>query len=116
MSWYLIAAIFVVGIWGVIALPNLIKKVIALSVANSAIIVFFVYFGSLSGSTAPILSPDAPVGVRPVDPLPQALMLTAIVVGVCITALALALIYRLYKRYGTLDARVIERAVWKLDE
>lgn len=116
MSWYLIAAIFVVGIWGVIAIPNLIKKVIALSIANSAIIVFFVYFGSLSGRTAPILSPDAPAGVPPVDPLPQALMLTAIVVGVCITALALALIYRLYKRYGTLDARAIERAVWELDE
>jgi multicomponent Na+:H+ antiporter subunit C len=48
----------------------------------------------------------------PVDPLPQALMLTAIVVGVCIVALALALVHRLYRRFETLDIREIERQVW----
>lgn len=109
MSWYLIGAIFLVGIWGVISQPNLIKKVVALGIANSAIIMFFVYFGSLLGDTAPILvGPD----VRPVDPVPQALMLTAIVVGICVTALALVLVYRLYRRFGTLDAREIESRVW----
>lgn len=113
MSWYLIGAIFLVGLWGVIAVPNLIKKVIALSVMNSAIILFFVFFGSLSGDTAPILTEE---GLRPVDPLPQALMLTAIVVGVCVVALALVLVYRLYLRHGTLDIREIERKVWKTDE
>ncbi len=110
MSWYLIGAIFLVGLWGVISIPNLVKKVVALSIANSAIILFFIYFGSLSGEEAPILIEGAS---RPVDPLPQALMLTAIVVGVCIVALALLLVYRLYLRYGTLDIREIERAVWK---
>lgn len=109
MSWYLIGAIFLVGIWGVISIPNLIKKVVGLSIANSAIILLFIYYGSLSGETAPILAGDPG---RPVDPLPQALMLTAIVVGVCIVALALVLVYRLYRRYGTLDAREIERRVW----
>ena len=113
MSWYLIGAIFLVGIWGVIAVPNLIKKVVALSIANSGIILFFVYFGSLSGETAPILTGEPG---RPVDPLPQALMLTAIVVGVCVVALALVLVYRLYRRYQTLDIREIERRVWKADE
>jgi len=112
MSWYLIGAIFLVGVWGVISIPNLIKKVVALSIANSAIILFFIYFGSLSGEEAPILIEGA---TSPVDPLPQALMLTAIVVGVCIVALALLLVYRLYLRYGTLDIRTIERAVWKRD-
>ncbi len=113
MSWYLIGAIFLVGLWGVIAVPNLIKKVIALSIMNSAIILFFVFFGSLSGDTAPILTaPD----LQPVDPLPQALMLTAIVVGICVVALALALVYQLYQRHGTLDAREIERKVWRADE
>ncbi len=108
--WYLIGAIFLVGIWAVVALPNLIKKVVGLSVANSAVIMFFVYYGSLSGDTAPILTGAEGT---PVDPLPQALMLTAIVVGVCVVALALALVYRLYLRYGTLDVRRIERKVWK---
>lgn len=109
MAWYLIGTIFLVGIWGVISLPNLVKKVIGLSIANSAIILFFVYYGSLSGDTAPILTADTG---RPVDPLPQALMLTAIVVGICVVTLALVLIYRLYRRFGTLDAREIERRVW----
>ncbi len=113
MAWYLIGAIFLAGVWGLIALPNLIKKVVALNIANSAIILFFIYFGSLSGDTAPIMGDGAGT---PVDPLPQALMLTAIVVGVCVVALALGLVYRLYTRYGTLDIREIERKVWKRDE
>ena len=113
MAWYLIGALFLTGLWGVISLPNLVKKVAALSIANSAIILFFVYFGSLSGETAPILTGNQG---RPVDPLPQALMLTAIVVGICVISLALALVYRLYRRYQTLDIRKIERRVWKADE
>ena len=109
LSWYLIGAIFLVGMWAVLALPNLIKKVVGLSIANGAVIMFFIYYGSLSGDTAPILTGAEGT---PVDPLPQALMLTAIVVGVCIVALALALVYRLYRRFETLDIREIERRVW----
>jgi multicomponent Na+:H+ antiporter subunit C len=115
MTWYLIAAIFLVGIWGIISQRNLIKKILGLSISNSAIIMFFVYFGSLSGEGAPILD-KASRTVRPVDPLPQALMLTAIVVGICIVALGLVLVYLLYKRYGTLDMAEIERKVWKSDD
>jgi multicomponent Na+:H+ antiporter subunit C len=102
--------IFVVGVWGVVAHRNLVKKVVGLSIANSAIIMFFIYQGSLSGTGAPIA---VDVTVRPVDPVPQALMLTAIVVGICVVALALVIVYRLYKRFGTLDMEEIERSVWK---
>ena len=112
MAWYLIGAIFLVGLWGVIADPNMVRKVIALSIANSAIIMLFVYYASLSGEGAPILGGEG----TPVDPLPHALMLTAIVVGICVLALALALVYRLYRLYGTLDMREIERRVWSEPE
>ncbi len=112
MAWYLIGAIFVIGLWGVIAQNNLVKKVVALSIANSAIIMLFVYYASLSGPDAPIM--DA-AGV-PADPIPHALMLTAIVVGICIVALALALVYVLYQRYGTLDMDEIEDLVWGNDD
>ncbi|MFP4375430.1 MAG: sodium:proton antiporter [Spirochaetales bacterium] len=115
MTWYLIGAIFLAGIWGIIAQRNLIKKIVGLSIANSAIIMFFIYFGSLSGTGAPIVG-DEGLEMRPVDPVPQALMLTAIVVGICIVALGLVLVYRLYRRYGTLDMAEIERQVWKRDE
>ena len=109
MTPYIIAGIFVVALYGVIALRNLVKKIVALSFANSAIIMFFVHFGSLSGTRPPMVdgSPGAVV-----DPVPQALMLTAIVVGVCVTSVALVLVYRIYRRHGTLDARELERQVW----
>ena len=112
MTWILIGALFLVGIWGVVVKSNLVKKVMALSIANSAVVLLFVYNGSLSGTTAPITGGAGAM----VDPLPQALMLTAIVVGICVVALALALVYRLHRRFGTLDMRVIEKKAWKLDE
>lgn len=110
---YVIVALFVVGVWGLIRRRNLVKKVIALSIMNSAIVMLFIYGGSLSGTKAPILAE----GVTDiVDPLPQALMLTAIVVGVCITALALALVYKIYQHYQTLDIAQIEHMIRQEDE
>ena len=112
MIWYLIGAVFLIGLWGLLAKPNLIKKVMALGFANSAVVLFFVYFGSCSGETPPIFG----AGDRAmVDPLPQALMLTAIVVGICVVALALVLVVRIYRKTGTLDIRRIERTVWRDD-
>ncbi|MBN2585662.1 MAG: NADH-quinone oxidoreductase subunit K [Candidatus Fermentibacteraceae bacterium] len=110
MVWILIGAIFMVGLWGVVNRANMVKKVMGLSIANSGIILLFVYYGSLSGDTAPIEGG----GGAMVDPMPQALMLTAIVVGVCVMAMALVLVYRLYMKYGTLDMREVERKAWRL--
>ncbi len=112
MSWYLIAAIFITGIWGVVGHRNLVKKVVGMSIANSAIIMLFIYFGSQSGEGAPI-GTGGGAQPRPVDPVPQALMLTAIVVGICVVALALVIVYRLYKRFGTLDMHELEQRTWK---
>ncbi len=105
---YVILALLVVGVWGVIRKRNLIKKVIALNIINSAIVILFLYGGSFSGHNAPILIGGT---TDIVDPVPQALMLTAIVVGICITALALALAYRMYQRYHTLDIIQIEARI-----
>jgi multisubunit Na+/H+ antiporter MnhC subunit len=55
---------------------------------------------------APILTPDltpADIAARAVDPLPQALILTSIVIGLSVTALVVAIAIRLYDRYGTFD-------------
>jgi multicomponent Na+:H+ antiporter subunit C len=118
MTIYLIALVFLVGLWGVLTKANIIKKVIGLNIANGAVVMFFVYHGSLSGATAPIRVPGAPaVDLEAmVDPLPQALMLTAIVVGICITALGLALAVLLHRRYGSLDIRGIENDAWGHDD
>ena len=112
MTYFLIGALFLVGLWGLTTKANLIKKIMALSICNSAVVLLFVYHGSLSGSTAPILGTQEAM----VDPVPQALMLTAIVVGICVVALALVLVYRIYLVHKTLDIRVIEKSVWKLHD
>ena len=103
----MIFAIFLVGAWGLVVKRHLIKKVIALNIISSAIVILFIYLGSLQGASAPILV-DSVSNI--VDPIPQALMLTAIVVGVCTTALALVLAYKIYRAYQTLDLTEIERA------
>ncbi len=103
---YLIIVLLLIGIGGLILSKNLIKKVIALNIINSAIVILFIYLGSLSGDEAPILLEQTG---SIVDPVPQALMLTAIVVGICLTALALSLTYRLQRIYGTLDIYEIEK-------
>jgi multicomponent Na+:H+ antiporter subunit C len=105
MSWYLTGALFLVGVWGLLTKAHLIKKIFALGYMNSAIVLLFVLHAADSGGDAPILTATSG---EPVDPLPHALMLTAIVVGICVIAFALALAYRLYKRFGTLDIRRIE--------
>ena len=106
MSFYLIVAIFIVGIWGLIAKDNLIKKIIGLNILNSGVVLFFVYIGSFQGTTAPIMEK----GIKDVvDPIPQALMLTAIIIGICLTALALALVLKLYQKYKTLSISQIEK-------
>lgn len=106
MSFYLISFLLILGVWGMVKKDNLIKKVIALNIFNSSIVIFFVYSGSLTGSTAPIMQEKIK---DVVDPLPQALMLTAIVIGISLTALALVLILRIYRQYGTLSISQIEK-------
>ncbi len=108
ISTLLICLFFITGISGLVFSDNIIKKVIALNLVNSAIVILFIYSGSLSGILAPIILKG---NENIVDPVPQALMLTAIVVGICITALALSLVYRLYYIYGTLDIREIEKRI-----
>ena len=110
MAIYLILVLFMVGIWGMIRKDNIIKKIMALSIFNAAVIILFVYAGSIAGTDAPILVKGV---IDIVDPLPQALMLTAIVIGICITALALSIVTRIYGHFTTLSLHRIEAEMKK---
>jgi len=94
----LVGLLFVVGFWALVAKKHLIKKIFGLTVLNSAVVILFILEGARIGTHSPILEPGITVVA---DPVPQALMLTAIVIGVCVTALALALAYKLYQLTGT---------------
>lgn len=97
-------ALVAVGLFVLIDDENLVKKVLGLNVFQTGVFLFFVAAGYRTGGNAPLLSPD---GGPYVNPVPQVLMLTAIVVGVSVTAVALALVVRIYDEYGTLREDVI---------
>lgn len=104
---YVISIIlFIIGALIVLNKTNLFKKLIGISIMESSIFIMFVGAGNIRGGAVPI-SGDPNIQALYVNPLPSALMLTGIVVGVSVTAFGLALIIRLYKSYGTTDARKI---------
>ena len=93
------------GLYVVIAHDNLIKKVVGLNVFQVSVFVFYISMAKIRGGTAPILA----AGIETYsNPLPHVLILTAIVVGVATTALALALVVRIRNAYGTIEDDEIE--------
>ncbi len=90
--------ILAIGIFGLITADNLIKKIMCLSVIENTIILNFISSGYITGAAAPILTAK---DIATVDPVPQALMLTAIVIGVCFNSLAIACIVKLHEKTST---------------
>jgi multicomponent Na+:H+ antiporter subunit C len=103
--YYLAAFLLVgIGVYMLIADRNLVKKVIGMTIFQTGIFLFFIVAAYVEGANPPVLTGDGPY----VSPLPHVLILTAIVVGVSLTAVALGLIVRVYREYGTLDAERLQ--------
>ena len=105
--YWLCFILFLVGLYGVITRRNLVKIAISLSIMEFSTFLFFALIGYTEGGVAPIVDPADPAKTY-VDPLPQALVLTAIVIGLATTALLMAVIIRIYRKYGTFDIREIK--------
>jgi multicomponent Na+:H+ antiporter subunit C len=106
MIYVLIALLFTVGLYGLFAKRHVVKKILGLAIIEYAINLFLVAVGYRDGGRPPILTgeDDATAFVaQSVDPLPQALVLTSIVIGLGVIMLLVALALRLYERHGTLD-------------
>jgi len=93
--------IFLIGFHTLLTHSNLIKKVIGMNIMETAIFLFIVSIGYIRDRHPPIVVEGEPHMM--INPLPSALVLTGIVVGVSLTAFALSLIVKLYKYYGTVD-------------
>lgn len=107
-NYWVVIFLMMTGLYVVISRGNLIKKVIGLNIFQVSVIMFYVSMGKVKGGTAPILAEGIEVYS---NPLPHVLMLTAIVVGVATSAVALALIVRIKEAYGTIEEdeiRVVE--------
>ncbi|MFW6145656.1 MAG: sodium:proton antiporter [bacterium] len=101
-----------IGLFILLTKKNLVKVIIGLSIMDTGIYLFLIAIGYVYEGTAPIFSKPGLNAEGMVDPVPQALVLTAIVIGVAILALALTLAIKLYKHYGTLNLRKIKEQKW----
>ena len=102
--------LMMIGFYAMTGKVNLVKKLVGMNILQWSIILFVVSLSAKRGATIPIVQGqfgDEAASVidasQYVNPLPHVLMLTAIVVGVSITGVALALLLRIYSRYGTLE-------------
>ncbi len=105
----------ILGIWGILTQKNIVKMVIGFVIFDTGIHVIMVSIAYVRGKTAPIL--DEAVNIQDavnkiVDPVPQALVLTAIVIGFGVTALMLAYIVKLYKQKGSLEIQNFKDLKW----
>ena len=112
---YIIAMLLIsLGLYCLLIKRNLIKLIIGLSVMTDGIHLFLISMGYRSGGISPIahgrLLADLPgFAASAVDPIPQALVLTSIVINICILALALSLTIYAYRHYGTADLSELRR-------
>ena len=101
-NYWVFAVLLMIGLYAVIARGNLIKKLLGLSIFQSAVFLMYITMDKVEGGTAPIIQPGVTDQIYS-NPLPQVLILTAIVVGVSTTALGLAIVVRIKEAYGTIE-------------
>ena len=112
MIYALACMLVLVGFYGVVASRHVVRIVVGLLIAEHGVRLLLVLIGHRRGGQAPILQPDDAVGAlvgQAVDPLPQALVLTSIVIGLGVLALLVALCLRLHERYGSFDITRMRR-------
>ena len=109
LNYWLFIILMMTGLYIVVARSNLVKKLVGLNIFQVSVFMFYISIGKVTGGTAPIF-PSTSQGKLKVDPdivysnpLPHVLILTAIVVGIATTSLALALIVRIREEYNTID-------------
>ena len=108
LSYWVAITLMMLGLYVMITHPNLFKKLVGMTVFQTSIILFFLLLSVKRRATLPIVPLDAPADAAHfMNPLPHALMLTAIVVMVATTGVALAILVRLHAGCGSLEEDVI---------
>ena len=104
-NYWLVVILMMTGLYLVLSRANMVKTVIGLNLFQAGVILFYVCMGRVDGGTAPIIAKGSEWAYS--NTLPHVLMLTAIVVGVATTALALSLVVRINEDYGTIEEDII---------
>ena len=92
--------LFFIGMYGLCARRNIIKTIVSLAIMQAALILFFVTINATTDDLAPIGKAFSDIS-KVADPLPQALMITAVVIGVSVTATSLTMFVSLYHKYNS---------------
>lgn len=95
--------LFFIGLYGLVARRSIIKTILSLWIMESAVILYFLTANHAPGAVPPIQ--PLPAGAVIADPLPQALTITAIVIGISVTAVSLSMLLYLYHKIGTSNWR-----------
>ena len=106
-NYWIAIILLMTGFYAVVAKRNLVKKLIGLSLFQAAVFLMYITEGKVDGGTAPIFTDGAEQVFS--NPLPQVLILTAIVVGISTTALGLAIVVHTKEEYGTIEEDEIQK-------
>ncbi len=109
--YFLCAVLLMMGLYCLVAKKNIVKKVIGIVIMDYAVNLYLIIIGYKHGGLAPIVEPgmNAQTLGRFVDPLPQALVLTSIVIGLGVLSLMVAMCIRMYEKHGTFDMSQISK-------
>ncbi|MCK4526628.1 NADH-quinone oxidoreductase subunit K [candidate division WOR-3 bacterium] len=110
--YFLDFVLLVIGIYALVAKRHVVKKILGVAIMEYSVNFFLILIGFREAGVAPILTKDMDMATfikTAVDPLPQALVLTSIVIGLGTLALMVSIAIRLYERYGTFDMHEINR-------
>jgi multicomponent Na+:H+ antiporter subunit C len=110
-NYWVFAILLMTGLYAVISRANLIKKLLGMTIFQAAVFLLYISMDKVDGGTAPIIQAGA-VDQLYSNPLPQVLILTAIVVGIATLSLGLAIVVRISETYGTIE----EDEIREMDE
>ncbi|MDP2416036.1 MAG: cation:proton antiporter subunit C [Hydrogenophaga sp.] len=102
-NYWIYAFVLVVGLYAVLVKGNYVKRLIGLGIFQGAVFLLYISMDKVEGGTGPIFVTPPQPGDLFANPLPQVLILTAIVVGIAVTALGLAITIRIKEEYGTIE-------------
>ena len=113
-NYLVVVVLMMTGLFIVMSRQNLVKKLIGLTLFQTAVFLFYISLAKIDGGTAPIIIEGGPdPGIRYSNPLPHVLILTAIVVAVGTTALGLALVLRINDAFGSIEEDEILSAKYR---
>lgn len=108
INYWIVVILLLVGLYAIVARGNLIKKIIGLAVVQNAVFLFYISIGKHEAGEAPIIEQGVEGAIFS-NPLPQVLILTAIVVGISTTALGLSIVVRIREAYASVEEDEIRK-------